>query len=307
MRPSDDIEKLIRKLRYRTSAEVHDRILSNATEVLDEFREQKSGPIGPAIRRTIMKSRIMKLAAAAVVIVGVCIGICYIAKDHRGSVALGDVVKAMQQTKTVTWTEISEVHPPKAENGKTVFMDNLGHVARCAYKAPGHQRREVTAKLKHPETKIVSEHKHVHIIDRSAGKALLLDPQKMTAELHSFEAASNQDPLFDAFLNPKGKMPPDAESLGSKQIGDREVAGFRIRKKGDDTDFWSGDITDIWVDVKTKRVVQVETGAADGRWMFRLKDFVFDQELDDALFSLEAPQGYNQIAPRPIYNVSPPE
>jgi outer membrane lipoprotein-sorting protein len=260
-----------------------------------------------SIRRIIMKSRIGKLAAAAIIIIGISIGISYIAKDHPGGIALGEVFKAMQQTKTVTWMEINEVHPPEQENEKVISSGNLGHIARCFYKAPGHRRREVTAQLEHPLNKIVSEHKHVHIIDKSAGKALLLDPQEMTAELHSFEPTSGKDPMFDVFLNPKVNMPPDTESLGNKEIDGREAAGFRIRKKGDGTDLWSGEITEIWVDAKTKRVVQVETGSADGDWKFILKDFVFDQKLDDALFSLEAPEGYKEIAPRPILNVSPPE
>jgi outer membrane lipoprotein-sorting protein len=100
-------------------------------------------------------------------------------------------------------------------------------------------------------------------------------------------------------------MTPDAEPLGSRQIDGREAVGFRILKKGDGTDIWSGDKTDIWVDVKTKRVVLLETGAADGRWKYILKDFVFDEPLDDSLFTLELPQGYNEKPPGPVYSTTP--
>jgi outer membrane lipoprotein-sorting protein len=307
MRPIDNIEKAVKKLNFTASTTLHDRILDDVLEAQEESMKTKSALPRPKIRRIIMKGRIAKLAVAAVVIIAVSIGISYIAKDHHRGLAFGEVVKAMQQTKTVTWTEINEVHPPKEENEKIIHSGNLGHTARCFYKAPSHRRREVTAKLKHPLTKIASEHKHVHIIDRNAGKALLLDPQEMTAELHSFEPTGGQDPMFDVFLNPKVNMPPDADSLGGKEIEGREAVGFRIRKKGDGTDLWSGEITEIWVDAKTKRVVLVETGSADGDWKFILKDFVFDHKLDDALFSLEAPEGYTEIAPRPIDSISPPE
>ncbi|MHC4085176.1 MAG: zf-HC2 domain-containing protein [Planctomycetota bacterium] len=255
------------------------------------------------IWRIIMKSRITKLAAAAVIIVGVSIGISYISKDHPGNIALGEVIKAMQQVKTITWTEIHEVNPPEDKEG--VIYENRGHVARCAYKAPGRRRRDVTTKLM-PNTEII-EHRHISIIDLNAGKALLLAPQEMTAELHSFKPASVKDLLYDIFLNPERNIPPEAEVLGSKKIGNNEAVGFRILKKGDGTDFWSGDIAEIWVDVKTKRVALIETGAADGGWMFRTKNFVFDLELDDSLFSLEAPEGYKEIAPRPVMQLSPPE
>ncbi|MHC4460306.1 MAG: LolA family protein [Planctomycetota bacterium] len=307
MRPAKNIEKLIRNAAIHSDSEVNQAVLRAFLKELSEAEEQKLALAGPNIRRTIMKSPIAKLAAAAVIIIGVSIGISYIVKDHPSSVALGEVFEAMQQTKTVTWTEINEVHPPKEENEKIISSGNLGHTARCFHKASGHRRREVTAKLRHPLTKIVSEHKHVHIIDRNAGKALLLVPQNMTAELLSFKPTGGKNNMVDAFLNPKVNMPPDADSLGGKEIDGREAVGFRIRKKGDGTDLWSGEITEIWVDVKTKRVVLVETGSADGDWKFILKDFVFDQKLDDALFSLEPPEGYTEIAPSPISSLSPPK
>jgi outer membrane lipoprotein-sorting protein len=313
MKCAVDIERAVRNFivakttEVKTTAGMDKRIINDALQAHEQSKRMRPSTLPLNTRSTIMKSRIAKPAAAAVIIIGISIGISYIAKDHSGGIALGDVAKAMQQTKTATWTEINEVHPPKEENEKIISSGNLGHTARCFYKAPGHRRREVTAQLEHPLSKIVSEHKHVHIIDRNAGKALLLDPQEMTAELHSFKPAGSKNSMFDTLLNPKVNMPPDAESLGSEEIDGREATGFRIRKKGDGTDLWSGDITEIWVDAKTKRVVQVETGSAEGDWKFILKDFVFDQELDDALFSLEAPEGYKEKAPRPIFSTTPPK
>jgi outer membrane lipoprotein-sorting protein len=73
----------------------------------------------------------------------------------------------------------------------------------------------------------------------------------------------------------------------------------------DGTYFWAGEATDIWVDAKTKRIVLVETTGAKGRVTYMLKDFVFDEELDDSLFSLELPEGYKQIPPPPIFSISP--
>lgn len=250
-----------------------------------------------------MKNRIAKLTTVAVVIVGISIVISYVGQGQQG-IALGDVVKAMQKVKTVTWTESAEVSPPDDEN---TIQVSSGHICRCAYKAPSHERREVTQNLIHPETKQIYEHKHVEIIDRNAGNVLSLNPQKMTAALYSFEPVSGEDPIFDVFLNPKRNIPPNAESLGSKQIGDRETVGFRMHKMADGTYFWAGEATDIWVDTKTKRVVLVETTGANGRVVYRLKDFVFDQELDDSLFSLKLPEGYKQIAPPPILSISPEE
>jgi outer membrane lipoprotein-sorting protein len=130
----------------------------------------------------------------------------------------------------------------------------------------------------------------------------------MTAAIHSFEPNLHQNALYDFFFNPPENIPSDAQSLGTKQIGNREAVGFRLQKKTDGTYPWSGDITDIWVDAKTRLLVMLETGAADGGWMFRLKDFAFNQELDDSLFSLDPPQGYRMLIPPPeILSVEPPK
>jgi outer membrane lipoprotein-sorting protein len=248
----------------------------------------------------------MKLAAA-LIIVGVFVAICYITRDTHSSVAFADVVKQMQQIRTATWTEIGESHPPKNLPQGAIFVGG-SHIRRCAYKAPGYERQDTTQTLVDPQTRQPGEYKLVHIIDRNMGKALLLNPRNMTATLNSFEAGAFQNPLCDVFLCPTSNVPLDAQSLGTQEIAGREAIGFRLLKKNDGTYPWSGDITDIWVDAKTRLLVMLETGAADGRWMFRLKDFAFNQELDDSLFSLDPPQGYRMLIPPPeILSTEPPK
>ena len=307
MRPAENIEKLIKALRYEGDAETHKRILANALQALDESQEQKLGPIGPERRKTIMNSRITRTAAAIVIVVGVFVAICYITRDTHSSVAFADVVKQMQQIRTATWTEIGESHPPKNLPQGAIFVGG-SHIRRCAYKAPGYERQDTTQTLVDPQTRQPGEYKLVHIIDRNMGKALLLNPRNMTATLNSFEAGAFQNPLCDVFLCPTSNVPLDAQSLGTQEIAGREAIGFRLLKKNDGTYPWSGDITDIWVDAKTRLLVMLETGAADGRWMFRLKDFAFNQELDDSLFSLDPPQGYRMLIPPPeSLSVEPPK
>lgn len=300
MRPGENIEKLIKALRHEPDTSTHKRIFSNAMQALEKPEKNEAGINSPERRNKIMNSRITKIAAAVVVVVGLSITVSHIAKDQSSSIALGDVFEAMRQITELTWTELKEVEVPEDPN---VYVDNLGHVARCYFRAPAQRRREVTTKLKHPFTLEVNEHKHIHIFDRNAGKALLLDPEKMTAEIHDFKPTGGIDPILGAFLAPKANIPQDAEDLGAKKIEGRDAVGFRLRKKGNGTDFWSGDLTEIWVDAKTKRVILLKTGAHDESWAWTLKDFFFDQKLDDSLFSLEPPQGYSEVPPQPIYNV----
>jgi outer membrane lipoprotein-sorting protein len=304
MRPADKIKRLFLESNVTVGSEVDDRVVNDAFEALEKSVKVKPANVQPDIGRTIMKSRIAKLAAAAVVIVGVSIVISYIPKDHSGSVAIADVVKAMQQVKTVTWMGTHEVDIIEKEG---VFQENLGSIGRCFYKAPGRHRQEMTSKRRILKTNLVVEDKWTFITDQNAGKSIRLDPEKKTASLLIIKPDDKENPLIEFFLNPTQSLPPDAKSLGSKQIGKQEAVGFRYYKKGDGTDFWSGDITDIWADAKTNRVVLIETRSEGewGGWVTMLKDFVFDQELDDSLFSLEIPEGYNETGPPNFMSVGP--
>ncbi len=305
MRPAENIEELIKALRYEGDGETHKRILANALQALDESQEQKLGPIGPERRKTIMNSRITRTAAAIVIVVGVFLGICYITRDTHSSVAFADVVRQMQQVRAATWTEVYEILAPY--NEENVFVDGLGHVAQCAYKAPGRWRLDMTSTNIRGETKDIEESKCIQIWDFNAGKGLVLDLEKMTASPCSYEPDHGRDYLFRTFLSPKADIPADAEPLGTKQVAGREAVGFRIRLKGDGTDFLMGDVSEIWVDAKTKRLVLAETHDVERRWVSTLKDFIFDQELDDSLFSPELPEGYKDIGPLRFMWLEPSE
>ncbi|MHC4155228.1 MAG: hypothetical protein ACYST6_09955 [Planctomycetota bacterium] len=69
MRPADNIAKLVKQLRYKAGAEARDRMFGNVLRALEKSKEQKSAEIQPDVWRIIMKSRMTKLAAAAVLIV----------------------------------------------------------------------------------------------------------------------------------------------------------------------------------------------------------------------------------------------
>ena len=95
MKPAEKIERLIKKSRYKASPEVYDRALDSFLQAVDAYEKQKSALTGPNIWRTIMKSRIAKLAAAAVIIIAALIGISQISGS---GVALAAVLEKVEQT-----------------------------------------------------------------------------------------------------------------------------------------------------------------------------------------------------------------
>ncbi|MHC4437938.1 MAG: LolA family protein [Planctomycetota bacterium] len=101
MRPSDNIEKLIKKLCYKTSAETHKKVLGNVLQALDEKQKQKPGATAPVIWRIIMKSPITKLSTAAVIIVCIALTITFMEKTVTPAYSFEQTLQAMQDLRTM--------------------------------------------------------------------------------------------------------------------------------------------------------------------------------------------------------------
>ncbi|MHC4371023.1 MAG: hypothetical protein ACYSW8_25720, partial [Planctomycetota bacterium] len=64
MRPADNIEESIKKLRYKTDAETREKVLGNVLQTMDKNEKQESGVTRPDIWRTIMNTKTRKFATA---------------------------------------------------------------------------------------------------------------------------------------------------------------------------------------------------------------------------------------------------
>jgi outer membrane lipoprotein-sorting protein len=77
-----------------------------------------------------------------------------------------------------------------------------------------------------------------------------------------------------------------SESIGKKQIGDLEANGFRVEDQGFAFIIWANPKTSLPVLVEMPLRIKNEDRVTT------FSDFQLDPELDDALFSLEPPEGY---------------
>ena len=69
MRPADNLEEVIRKkLNFAASTKLHDKMLDDVLSAQEKSEEIQSAYALPKIGRTIMKSRITRIAAAAVIV-----------------------------------------------------------------------------------------------------------------------------------------------------------------------------------------------------------------------------------------------
>ncbi len=96
MKPANKIKELINKSDVTTDSEADKRILGEALEHLEKLKQKKLATTQPNIWRIIMKSRITKLTAAAVIIIAVLIGIHQFSGSIE-AVALGQVIENMKK------------------------------------------------------------------------------------------------------------------------------------------------------------------------------------------------------------------
>jgi len=93
------VEKLIKNLHDTTSADMDKRILKDTLKVLEQSERTKSAGVQPNIWRIIMKSRITKLAAAAVIIIAVVLSITFLDKSVTTAYAIEQTIEAGQHVR----------------------------------------------------------------------------------------------------------------------------------------------------------------------------------------------------------------
>jgi hypothetical protein len=101
MRPVESIAESVKKLRYKASTEARDRVLVNVLHALEESQKQKSAEIQPNLWRIVMKSGMTKLAAAAVIVLGVYLGLHSLGGPDMAKRAWADVTSRVAQVEHV--------------------------------------------------------------------------------------------------------------------------------------------------------------------------------------------------------------
>ena len=124
MKPAEKIERLIKKSRYKASPKTYNKALGCFLQAVDEHQRQKSALTEPNIRRIIMKSRMTKLAAAAVIIIAILAVLPFITTNPQG-IALADVLEKIEQAHAYMYTvemKITGSMPPTAQEQKTTTI-----------------------------------------------------------------------------------------------------------------------------------------------------------------------------------------
>ena len=266
MKSVEDIKRYFQKSTLSTNHNIHEAIFEKIQRAQDKSKTTSPASCRLNIRSNIMKSSISKLAAAAVIIIAMILGLNFIGGPSKSGLVFADVVQRIRKARTVTFTTEIQL------GQQTMRIEN-------AQKEPGLKRAVMPGGL-------------VVINDMLQKKAILIyHSKKQYTEKDLENAPADQTQDFFEYMR---TLPDRAnEVLAKKEMDGRMVQGFRVIEHGIDATFW--------VDVQTGDLVRVEGRFPNApKTRIVATNFKFDVELDDALFSLIPPDGYTPKEPLKI-------
>jgi len=137
MRPSENIEKLVKNIDIDTNAKIDKEVLVEVVEAFEKSKSDKSAAAKQNIGRIIMKSKITKLATAAVIIAAIMLGMYALTGSFDGtSITMAQirqamenidwvhaVVKAEEESMSVWYSFASKVQIVCQSKGRILYRD----------------------------------------------------------------------------------------------------------------------------------------------------------------------------------------
>jgi outer membrane lipoprotein-sorting protein len=259
MKHKDNTEEAIKnKLNFTASAKMRDRILDDVLKAQEKSQKSISVSKEPNIGRIIMKSPITRMAAAAVIIIAVTVGIL---QFGGGTVTWAKVVEPILNARTI----ICDMIIGDDENNPTMHEIIVGsRIRRTMSNIPN----------------------MTMVIDLDKANMLLLDSEEKSAAYIDIQGdLSDRTQSFVNFLRniiTKMKDNPNIENLGEQTINGRKAVGFTGRGQ-------NNEVT-IWADAKTALPIRINIRV--GQMYAILKNFELDAQVDESLLSMNVPPGY---------------
>ncbi len=225
------------------------------------------------IGRTIMKSSITKLAAAAVIIIALLIGI----HQFGGSTpAFADIVQPLLTARTTTCKITINIkgEPPQIRD--------------CMFMA-GRMRQ-------------VMPNGVIQISDKYHGQKMKLYPAEKKAVIFEMtnipedkQRSTNWfefEQIRECIRQAQETEDESVKFIGKQKIDGVTAFGYRIVENSDMMDMT------VWADAETLLPIRIEYSLASAGVYMNIEgtitysDIVFNEELDESLFSIQVPEGY---------------
>jgi outer membrane lipoprotein-sorting protein len=290
MRPAENIEKLVKNINIDTNAKTDEEVLGEVVEAFEKSKIKKTYASEQNIWRIIMKSRTIKLAAAAVIIIAVFIGIYNIGGS---SVALADVLAKVEQTKAYIYKMNVKVTgfvlpgwPMGQDMTATVTISkDLGMKTEMEMIDPN------TGETMTQDNYIIPDDKLLVMLMHEQKRFLRTE---FNDDLAARMKKQNNDPreLIRQMLDVK------YTELGKSEIDGVEVDGFETTDPGISIGT-TGDVkVTLWVDSKSWLPYLVEMDMSineQGRIRSTFYDYQWDVPVEKSEFEPEIPDDYEAM------------
>lgn len=287
MRPAENINGLIKKLKLKASNDLDKRVHEVISKALAESDKAKSVITQPNIRKTIMKNPITKVAAAAVIIIAVLISLDQLGNSGT-SVAWGEVVKKVEASRSVIFRGTDTTMD--SENSESDYSMNYlsgTHSRLDFYK--GDQIVKTIYSDFNTKTVILVDHLPNHksyvkmTFEKMEQSSFLVDPKRMVQRFLSCDHREIGKKIVEGVL---------CEAI--------ETTDPAFDESGHDYPTDSV-IARIWVSVKTGYPVRLETKIIRDNGKIQIggvwDQFQWDIELDESMFEPNIPADYIDITP----------
>jgi len=282
MRPSDNIHKLIKKLQLKASAELDKRIHDNISRALAESDMTKSAAVQPNIWRTIMKSRITKLAAAAVIIIAALI-INF--QFSTSGVAWGAMVEKIESVENVVFHSTTNVKMQGLPKGQTPKTTGIAY-----YSSEHGLRAENYINDKLSFTMYLNPKENIFVSVMPDQKKYMKVTDKSPDELK--QISEKDDPRVMV----RHMMSTEYEQLGRDTINGIDVEGIECTGPRVMGGMFEDATARLWVEIGTDFPVRIEiegiVGGGQMEMSMVMDDFQWNVELDPALFVPDIPSDY---------------
>jgi len=284
VRSTENIEKLVKNLDLGidTNAQTDQTVLNELLEVQKQSMKQDSAIAVPNIGRFIMKSPFTKLAAAAVIIIAVTLGLFeFSGTGTTSGVVWGEVLEMAEQVPAVVFDMTVEISGPE---GKKLVLPSRNYVA-------GDYGTRTDMYIDGKLSKI-----GYRLPTQKVAYVVRVDQKEYWRyELSDEGAAQGQDPD-----DPRTWLKMILSGGGYTELGRAEINGVAVEGiEGNRTEKTGENcIMRVWVDVKTNLPVQIvmETLGKEGGQMrphkFVMENFEWNASLDESIFEPNIPDDY---------------
>ncbi|MBN2271847.1 MAG: DUF2092 domain-containing protein [Sedimentisphaerales bacterium] len=293
MKYSEDIERLIKNsylddIETSADSDTDERILKDALAAMKKAQKARPTPTPPVLWRIIMRSRITKLAVAAVIIVAAWLGLVFL--GPAGGVALAEVLEQIEQINTFAYTmKMTMKNVPSMPTKDALETEMKVFVAKdIGMRMTGNGGYNFLGDT----YVLLNENAIVSVMHRRKNYVRI----KLTDDALEKIQKENGDPR--AILRQFTEN--EYTELGRSVIDGIEVEGFESNNPAIAENALGDVVGRIWVDVESKLPVRytIEVAAEDGEMMMDMTvcDFEWGIEIDPETFTLEIPADYKLAA-----------